>query len=356
MEETTEFTRRLLRWYEQNGRRLPWRETRQPYAIWVSEIILQQTRVAQGLDYYNRFMQRFPDVEALASASEDEVMLAWQGLGYYSRARHLHAAARQIMAEGGEFPRTYEGVRALSGVGDYTAAAICSFAYNLPVAVVDGNVYRVLSRYLGIEAPIDTAAGKRQVTEAAGLLIDASRPADYNQAIMDFGAMQCTPASPDCLRCPLADSCAALAADKVDQLPVKSRRTKVTARYFSYIYVRAGAYTYIKRRSGDDIWRNLYETPLIETPEPLSFEGLPQHPQFRTWFGGEGTVSLRRVKQDVQHVLSHRVIHANFYEVEVGKDFQLPEDEFQRIKGEDLDKFPVSRLMNQFFSLLLGVK
>jgi A/G-specific adenine glycosylase len=353
MNVTNDFSRLLLAWYGANGRRLPWRATRNPYAIWVSEIILQQTRVAQGMDYFHRFMQLFPDFRALAAAPEDEVMKAWQGLGYYSRARNLHAAAR-VMAAAGAFPDTYEGVLALPGVGEYTAAAICAFAYDMPCAVVDGNVYRVLSRYLGIDTPIDTTAGKRQIAEAARLMMDAARPADYNQAIMDFGAMQCTPASPRCGDCPLADSCAARAAGTVDSLPVKQRRTQVVPRYFTYIYVRAGANTYIAKRTGRDIWRNLYELPLIETPEPLTFEALLRHPRFREWMG-EGSLEVRLVEKDVKHVLSHRVIHADFYEVTVGEDHPLQMSDFLCVKVEDLHKFPVSRLINQFFSVHLGV-
>ena len=216
----SEFADKLIVWYEDNKRDLPWRDTKDPYRIWISEIILQQTRVAQGYDYFVRFMERFPDVFTLAQADEDEVMKYWQGLGYYSRARNLHAAARS-MAENGGFPTTYQEVRALKGVGEYTAAAICSFAYDMPYAVVDGNVYRVLSRWMGIETPIDSTQGKKLFAQVAQELMDQKRPALYNQAIMDFGALQCTPASPDCLFCPLADSCLALAKGKVDALPVK---------------------------------------------------------------------------------------------------------------------------------------
>ena len=307
------FSRKLIDWYRENGRDLPWRRTKNPYLIWISEIILQQTRVVQGYDYYQRFVARFPDVFALAAADEDEVMKYWQGLGYYSRARNLHAAARR-MAEAGGFPVTYTGVRALKGVGEYTAAAICSFAYGMPYAVVDGNVYRVLSRWLGIDTPIDSAEGKKLFVRVADELLDRERPGLYNQAIMDFGALQCTPVAPDCLFCPLNDSCVARLKGIAGSLPVKQHKTKVTNRYFNYIYVRMGAYTFIHKRSGNDI--------------------------------------LRLVRKGVKHVLSHRVIYANFYEV------ILPENsasfaKYQRISVEDLHKFAVSRLVNQFFSLIL---
>ena len=231
---THPFSQTLLDWYATHGRELPWRETTDPYRIWISEIILQQTRVAQGYDYYLRFVERFPTVEVLAAATEDEVLHRWEGLGYYSRARNLHAAAQQIVAQGA-FPRDYAGVRALKGVGDYTAAAICSFAYGLPTAVVDGNVYRVLARYFAIDTPIDVAAGKKEFAQLADSLMVPERAADYNQAIMDFGAVQCTPRAPRCLICPLVETCAARQTGQVEDYPVKSKKVTVTHRYFTYI-------------------------------------------------------------------------------------------------------------------------
>lgn len=341
----------LIDWYEENKRDLPWRRTEDPYLIWISEIILQQTRVAQGYDYYRRFVQRFPDVFALARAEEDEVLKYWQGLGYYSRARNLHAAARS-MAQAGGFPVTYEGVRALKGVGEYTAAAICSFAYGMPYAVVDGNVYRVLSRWLGIDTPIDSTEGKKMFALAADELLDKKRPGLYNQAIMDFGALQCTPQAPNCMFCPLGDSCVARQKGLTDSLPVKQHKTKVTNRYFNYIYVRMGAHTFIRKRSGNDIWKNLYELPLIETDRELTEEEFYALPQFKDLLVGVERPAVRLVRQRVKHVLSHRVIYANFYEV------VLPENSasfanYQKISIEDLHKFAVSRLVNQFFSLIL---
>ncbi len=346
------FSSRLITWYAENRRELPWRDTKDPYRIWISEIILQQTRVVQGYDYYRRFIARFPDVFTLAQADEDEVMKHWQGLGYYSRARNLHAAARSMAVAGG-FPVTYEGVRALKGVGDYTAAAICSFAYDMPHAVVDGNVYRVLSRWMGIDTPIDSTEGKKLFAALAAELLDVHRPALYNQAIMDFGALQCTPASPNCLFCPLADSCVALQKGLVNSLPVKQHKTKVTNRYFNYIYVRTGAYTFIRKRSGDDIWKNLYELPLVEADRSLTEEELYAHPDFRKLCAepDKSTVSLRQ--KDVKHVLSHRIIYANFYELVLPEGASFPEG-YQKVKVDDLHKFAVSRLVNQFFSLILG--
>lgn len=271
------FSEILINWYREHKRELPWRESSDPYLIWISEIILQQTRVVQGYDYFIRFIKRFPDVTSLAEADEDEVMKFWQGLGYYSRARNLHAAARSM---NGVFPKTYPEVLALKGVGEYTAAAICSFAYNMPYAVVDGNVYRVLSRYLGIETPIDSTEGKKLFASLAGEFLDKSRPAVYNQAIMDFGAIQCTPQNPACLFCPLAGSCMALSKSMVAQLPVKQHKTKTTERFLNYIYVRAGACTFINKRTGNDIWKNLFELPLIETASSVTEEELLALPEF----------------------------------------------------------------------------
>lgn len=338
------FSEKLISWYTENKRELPWRDTEDPYIIWISEIILQQTRVAQGYEYFMRFTRRFPNVSALAEAEEDEVMKYWQGLGYYSRARNLHAAARSMK---GVFPVTYEGVRALKGVGDYTAAAICSFAYGMPYAVVDGNVYRVLARYFGIDTPIDSTAGKKLFAALADEMLDKARPAVYNQAIMDFGAMQCTPQSPDCLFCPLADGCSALRNGLVNKLPVKQHKTKTTNRYFNYIYVRIGACTYLQKRTGDDIWKNLFELPLIETDAPVAEEEFVNLPQVRALFGDGEVPVLRSVCRNVKHVLSHRVIYANFYEV------VLPEDSVafaacQRVRIDDLEQYPVSRLVHAF--------
>ena len=334
----------LLDWYADNKRDLPWRDTADPYRIWISEIILQQTRVAQGYEYFLRFIRRFPDVETLASASEDEVLKYWQGLGYYSRARNLHAAAKSM---NGKFPESYQEVRALKGVGDYTAAAICSIAYNMPYAVVDGNVYRVLSRYWGIDTPIDSTEGKKLFAALADEMLDKSRPAAYNQAIMDFGAIQCTPQSPNCMFCPLADSCTALSKGLVMQLPVKQHRIKTSNRYFNYIYVRMGAHTLIHKRTEDDIWKNLFELPLVETEKDLSEEEFLACPQFHALFA-EGEVRMVRILlRGVKHVLSHRVIYTNFYEVTL-PDNSSSFSSYQRVAVEDLDRYAVPRLIHAF--------
>lgn len=347
-----QFSESLIRWYEQHRRELPWRETKDPYRIWISEIILQQTRVAQGYAYYCRFIERFPDVCSLAEAHEDEVMKMWQGLGYYSRARNLHEAARSLAGRG-RLPETYKEVRAMKGVGDYTAAAICSFAYDMPCAVVDGNVYRVLSRWMGVDEPIDTAAGKKLFAQLADQLLDRKHPAVYNQAIMDFGALQCVPVSPKCEQCPLADSCVAYHRGLVDVLPKKERKTKVLDRYFIYLYIHdAAGHTFLYKRPAGDIWQNLYEFPLLEPDRDTAEEELFSLPAFRELLSSCKVELVRRVGRRVKHVLSHRVIHADCYEVVVTENSQLPE-RYRRVRIEDLHKFPVSRLLSHFFSLLL---
>ena len=338
------FSEILINWYREHKRELPWRESSDPYLIWISEIILQQTRVVQGYDYFIRFIKRFPDVTSLAEADEDEVMKFWQGLGYYSRARNLHAAARSM---NGVFPKTYPEVLALKGVGEYTAAAICSFAYNMPYAVVDGNVYRVLSRYLGIETPIDSTEGKKLFASLAGEFLDKSRPAVYNQAIMDFGAIQCTPQNPACLFCPLAGSCMALSKSMVAQLPVKQHKTKTTERFLNYIYVRAGACTFINKRTGNDIWKNLFELPLIETASSVTEEELLALPEFIKLFDKEEVPVVRSICRNVKHVLSHRVLYANFYEVvlpEKTKSFSS----YLKIKTNELEQYAVPKLKHAF--------
>lgn len=264
----------LLKWFREHGRDLPWRQTRDPYAIWLSEVILQQTQVKQGWDYWLRFMRRWPTVADLAAATEDEVLRQWQGLGYYSRARNLHAAARQIIAAGG-FPTTIEGLRALKGVGDYTAAAIGSIAFDLPVAVVDGNVYRVLARHYGIATPINTTEGKHEFAALAQSLLPEAEASAYNQAIMDFGATQCTPQSPDCDTCPLQETCAAFREGRIGELPVKRRTLKVKERHLIYVYVRCNGYTAIHRRPAGDIWQGLYEPLCVEDSNLSPLSSLP---------------------------------------------------------------------------------
>ena len=319
------FTETILSWYDANGRDLPWRRTHDPYAVWLSEIILQQTRIAQGRAYWERFMAAFPGVEALAAASEDEVLRLWQGLGYYSRARNLHAAAKQIVTLG-RFPDTLDGIRALKGVGDYTAAAIGSIAFGLPAAVVDGNVYRVLARHFGITTPVRTAAARKAFTDLAQSLLPPDRPGDFNQGMMDFGAMQCTPAAPACLLCPLAGSCAALATGTVERLPVRTAPAAVQERRFDYVYVRFQGRTAIRKRGPGDIWAGLYE-PLVADVRPQD---------------------ARLLKAGVRHQLTHRTLLVDFYLWEPETEPTLPEGYFW-IGEAELDRYAKPRL----FELLL---
>lgn len=322
-----EFANTIISWFQENGRALPWRETKDPYAIWLSEIILQQTRIAQGWEYWERFMAQYPKVEDLAAASEDEVLRLWQGLGYYSRARNLHAAAKQIVALG-KFPDTLEDIKSLKGVGDYTAAAIGSFAFDIPAAVVDGNVYRVLSRYFGIDTPINSTQGKKEFAALAQSLIPASDAVAYNQGMMDFGAIQCTPQSPKCLLCPLAETCVALREGRVEELPVKLKTLKVQTRRLAYIYIRCNGEIAIHRRGEGDIWQGLWE--------PYNVSDLSALPTF------DAPLVLKA--KDVKHVLTHRILLADFYLLETKKRPLLPDD-YIWIKESEISEYGIPRLI-----------
>ena len=326
-EKLMEFANTIISWFQENGRALPWRETKDPYAIWLSEIILQQTRIAQGWEYWERFMAQYPKVEDLAAASEDDVLRLWQGLGYYSRARNLHAAAKQIVALG-KFPDTLEDIKSLKGVGDYTAAAIGSFAFDIPAAVVDGNVYRVLSRYFGIDTPINSTQGKKEFAALAQSLIPASDAAAYNQGMMDFGAIQCTPQSPKCLLCPLAETCVALREGRVEDLPVKLKTLKVQTRRLNYIYIRCNGEIAIHRRGEGDIWQGLWE--------PYNVSDLPALPTF------DAPLVLKA--KDVKHVLTHRILLADFYLLETKKRPLLPDD-YIWIKESEISEYGIPRLI-----------
>jgi A/G-specific adenine glycosylase len=321
----------LLEWFRENGRDLPWRQTRDPYAIWLSEIILQQTQVKQGWEYWERFMHHWPTVEALAAATEDEVLREWQGLGYYSRARNLHYAAKQIVALG-HFPKTLEEIKQLKGVGDYTAAAIGSIAFGLPAAVVDGNVYRVLARHFGIDMPINTTEGKKLFAALAQELLPPNEAAAYNQAIMDFGAVQCTPQSPKCMECMLAESCEAMRSGRVNELPVKLKTLKVTERHLIYIYIRCQGQTAIRRRGPGDIWQGLWEPVLVDAESAVP-------------------PTARLLRQNVKHVLTHQVLYADFYLLETDKRAKLPSD-YIWIAESALDNYALPRLIEVLLSFL----
>lgn len=377
-----EFANTIISWFRENGRALPWRETRDPYAIWLSEIILQQTRIAQGWEYWERFMAQYPTVVDLAAAHEDEVLKLWQGLGYYSRARNLHTAAKQIVALG-HFPDTLEGIKQLKGVGDYTAAAIGSFAFDIPAAVVDGNVYRVLARYFGIDTPINSTQGKKEFAALAQSLLPSSKAsvslssispasdfqsslslvAAYNQAMMDFGAIQCTPQSPKCLLCPLAETCEAMRTNRVAELPVKQKTMKVKTRHLSYIYIRCKGETAIHRRGEGDIWQGLWEpfnaSDIAEAcASPSSAQASLSSTKFSTSLTKLSSFkkelaadlhlsnvdALQLLAQDVKHVLTHRILLADFYLLETEARPQLPDD-YIWIKEEEIEDYGIPRLI-----------
>ena len=323
------FAATLLQWFKNNGRSLPWRETNDPYAIWLSEVILQQTRIVQGMSYWERFMAQWPTVNDLAAATENEVLKAWQGLGYYSRARNLHTAARQVMELGG-FPQTFKELKTLKGVGDYTAAAIASIAFGEPVAVVDGNVYRVLSRYYGIETPIDSTEGKKEFQALAQSLLPINEPADYNEAIMDFGATQCTPNSPHCSACPLCETCVAFREQRINELPVKSKKVKQRERNFTYLYIEYEGKIAIHQRGAGDIWQGLWEFPQAE--------------QLTSSEDSAWKTEAQLLQKGVKHILTHQILLADIYLWQPARRPQLP-SEFIWIKKQDLENYALPRLI-----------
>ncbi|MEA3461245.1 MAG: A/G-specific adenine glycosylase [Bacteroidota bacterium] len=341
--ETFSSTKLIIQgWYEKNLRDLPMRQTRDPYHTWVAEVIMQQTRIDQGLPYLADFLKAFPDVKALASAREDEVLRKWQGLGYYSRARNLHASARHVVEQlGGEMPGDYRGLLGLKGVGPYTAAAIASWCYNEPCAAVDGNVSRVIARLFGIEEAINAPAGEKQVQDLANVLLDRANPGRHNQAMIDFGAMQCVPVSPPCMDCPLSEECEANLQGRVDQIPVKIKNKKPVDRWFYYYMIRSDGNIILIQRGEKDIWAGLYELPSIETNGPRPDEEILQEilDQVRV------PVRIGKLSAPVRHQLSHQTIHARFLHVEVDLlPHPLPAN-WQCVALEQLDNFAMPRLI-----------
>lgn len=350
MDNKNEILRKTIsNWYETNRRALPWRATADPYKIWISEIILQQTRVNQGLNYYLRFVENFPNVHLLADATEDEVLKYWQGLGYYSRGRNLHKAAKQIVNEfDGIFPKDYNDILSLPGVGHYTASAICSFAYNQSYAVLDGNVFRVLARLFAVSLPIDTHAGQKYFARLSQELLDVSDSSTHNQAMMEFGALQCTPQNPKCEMCRLQTICDAYKLNIVSILPVKQGKTTVSDRYFNYFFIENGKFTYLQKRTKKDIWQNLYEMPLIETDGDLELQELMQTEDFSRLFSDIRHVDISEVTFEIKHVLSHRRIFTKFYSVKISEENQ-PVQALEKLKLSEIEKYAVSRLTEIFF-------
>ena len=330
----------IAHWYDGSKRDLPWRRTRDPYAIWLSEVILQQTRVDQGMAYWHRFMRRWPDVRSLAEAHEDEVLRAWQGLGYYSRARALLIAARQIVQDhGGKFPADRDLLRRLKGVGDYTSAAIASICFGLPEAVVDGNVYRVLARSFGIATPIDSTEGKKEFQRLADRLLDRKKPGDHNQTMMELGAVICTPKKPKCDECPIRSGCVAYREGRIAELPVKAKRTKVRTRHFNYLFIVKDDRFFLRKRAAKDIWRNMYELPLIETEKAASRSVIAARSR-SMGMGGKFTLEA---SDQVVHLLSHQRIEARFWIVRGGGMNSV--NDMIEVEFADLDRFALPQLI-----------
>lgn len=342
------FAQKLLSWYAENGRDLPWRNTKDPYIIWLSEIILQQTRVEQGMPYFYRFVEAFPTVEAFSRAEEEEVLRLWQGLGYYSRARNMHKAAKMVMElYGGEFPAAYDKVIKLSGVGEYTASAIASFSAGEKRAVLDGNVFRVLSRYLAIDVPINTTHGKKVFSEVAEEMVSAEQPGLYNQAIMDFGATVCKPKGPLCSSCIFRYECAALQQGVVSELPKKIKGKASRNRYFNYFIIENENGILMSQRPEGDVWANLFEFPLIETEQLLTQEELVETDAFKQHFGSS---EVYQIGKTVKHVLSHQNIFANFYRIIKPVDLEQKKANWCYYNSENLDKLAKHKLIFSFIN------
>lgn len=345
-----EFANILLKWFESHHRPMPWKGVKNPYLIWLSEIILQQTRVEQGLPYFEKFAAKYPTITDLANAPEDEVMKLWQGLGYYSRARNLHFTAKYIADElNGIFPKNYKDILKLKGVGTYTAAAIASFAYDLPYAVLDGNVYRVLARIYGIETPIDTTEGKKKFSELAQNLIAEKQAAHYNQAIMDFGATQCTPQNPNCTSCPFQANCIAFEKKTISKLPIKSKKLKKKTRYFNYLVLNWNEKTWLKKRAEKDIWQNLYEFPMIETEQPFDLETLQLSEAWRDIFPKDAIFTIKKVSPPFQQMLTHRKIIATFLEINVENSIkETGQNNLILISKKDVLKYAFPKVISRF--------
>lgn len=336
------FSKTLINWYSNNKRELPWRQTKDPYCIWLSEIILQQTQIKQGLPYYVDFLKEFPTVFHLAKADESQVLKLWQGLGYYSRARNLHATAKYIVENlNGKFPLTYKELLQLKGVGDYTASAIASICFNEAAAVVDGNVYRVLSRYFGIDTPINSTQGKKEFKLLAQELIDIENPADFNQAIMEFGAVQCKPQNPNCGVCPLQDSCVALQKNSINQLPVKIKPNMVSKKHFNFlVFISKDNKTILEKREGKGIWQNLYQFPLIETKTAVTEKNISKQLSSHELLKEVGfEVSLYN-DNTIIHKLSHQHLHTKFWIIHV-----------DNLKG---DAIPIGNIHSYPVPILIG--
>jgi A/G-specific adenine glycosylase len=338
-----------MRWYLENARELPWRINKEPYRIWLSEVILQQTRVNQGIAYYNRFLEAFPDIQSLAEADEDDILKLWQGLGYYSRARNMHEAAKMIMRDdGGVFPSSYEKIRRLKGIGDYTSAAISSISFELPYPVVDGNVYRVLTRLFGVEDPIDTAAGQQKCKEIAISLMPEKNFGLHNQAIMEFGALQCVPRNPECNRCLIREHCVANQKGIVELLPRKKGKTKVKRVFVYHLIIKNGGRTLVKKQSERGIWQGLYNFPAIESEMAKGIDGLTGDVLWKDLLG-ENEWELSIIEEP-EHLLSHRRIIPIYIIIAAKHEISRAESDYLVVDISGLHKLPVSKMMERFLA------
>ena len=338
------FAKTLIEWYLNNKRDLPWRATKDPYRIWLSEIILQQTRVEQGKPYYFRFLEAYPDVFSLANASEEEVLKLWQGLGYYSRARNLLATAKYIAFElNGNFPSTHKELVKLKGVGDYTASAIASVCFDEAQAAVDGNVFRVLARIFGIETPTNTSAGIKQFRELAQKLIDEKEPANFNQALIEFGSEQCKPRNPYCSTCPFSSECVAFNQNRIPQLPVKLKKLKVRKRHFNYlVFVTETGKTFMQQRRGKGIWEGLYEFPLVETTTEASVDNLVHEEEFKNYSARSLDQLVLFNEDPIVHKLTHQHIYTKFW---ICQCEDLPQE---GVTFEEANNYPMPVLIENF--------
>lgn len=343
----------LLHWYSKNKRPLPWRETRDPYKIWLSEVILQQTRVAQGTDYYHRFLIAFPDVQSLAAAYEQDVLKLWQGLGYYSRARNMHHTAKEVVEKhNGIFPDSSAGLKNLKGIGDYTAAAIASICFDESIAVLDGNVARVISRLYAIDIPVDSNEGKKTITDLANSLLDSNHPGTFNQAVMELGALVCTPKSPACNTCPVAFACEALKRNQIESFPVKIPKKTPTIRHLNYLVIsfkkEKKEFILMRKRIGNDIWKNMYDFPCLETANASDTTEILESCVNSGLFGGFPFV-VKHVSEEYIHQLSHRRLLARFIRIEVKGELEL-HDNITPVRKDQISELPLPRLIDRYIA------
>jgi len=338
----------IISWYKQNKRALPWRETHDPYHIWISEIILQQTRVNQGINYYYKFIEQFPDIYSLANAPVEKVLKTWQGLGYYSRARNMHYTANDIIKNyEGRFPENYQKLLKLKGIGEYTAAAIASIAFNIDEPALDGNVYRVLSRLFGIAESSEKAKGKKIFKQKAAKLLKNQPPGIFNQAFMEFGALQCLPGRPYCNHCILKNTCFAFQHNMVSELPVKKQKINQSHRYLNYLEIRYKNKIFIEQRKQNDIWKLLFQLPLIETKSPVSLEHLIKNPLWEKLFNNTETEIQKKSNERIHH-LSHQKLFTTFYQIKINRPNSFLSKNYLQINTQDIEKYSIPKLIENY--------